>query len=78
MRYPGGKGKCFQRLINLMPEHATYIETHLGGGAVMRHKRPAQRNIGIDVDAQVIDAWRALGSEADPPSPPDNEGRPAA
>lgn len=57
MRYPGGKGKCFQRLINLMPPHATYIESHLGGGAVMRNKRPALRSIGIDADESVIDLW---------------------
>lgn len=60
MNYPGGKGKCYQRLINLMPPHATYIESHLGGGAVLRHKRPAQRNIGIDVDASVINSWKLL------------------
>jgi DNA adenine methylase len=58
--YPGGKGKCFQRLINLMPLHATYIETHLGGGSVIRHKRPAKINIGIDADAKVIEYWRRI------------------
>jgi site-specific DNA-adenine methylase len=58
MRYPGGKGKSYQQLINLMPPHATYIESHLGGGAVMRHKRPANRNIGVDIDAQVIGRWQ--------------------
>jgi len=57
MRYPGGKGKCFQRLINLMPPHSIYIESHLGGGAVMRNKRPARRNIGIDADRSVIERW---------------------
>ncbi len=50
MSYPGGKGKCYQRLINLMPPHETYIESHLGGGAVLRNKRPAKANIGIDAD----------------------------
>lgn len=59
MRYPGGKGKSFQHIINLMPPHRVYIETHLGGGAVMRNKRPAETNIGIDADANVIDSWRA-------------------
>ncbi|MBS0352463.1 MAG: DNA adenine methylase, partial [Proteobacteria bacterium] len=48
MSYPGGKGKCYQRLINLMPPHETYIETHLGSGAVLRNKRPAKTTIGID------------------------------
>ena len=59
MRYPGGKGKCYQRLINLMPRHRVYIESHLGGGAVFRHERPAQVNIGIDIDERVLQTWRA-------------------
>lgn len=58
MRYPGGKGKCYQRLINLMPPHQVYIESHLGGGAVMRHKKVASRNIGIDLDPKVLARWR--------------------
>jgi len=61
MRYSGGKGKCFQQLINQMPPHTTYIETHLGGGAVLRHKMPTRRNIGIDLDQALIDRWRARG-----------------
>lgn len=59
MRYPGGKGKTFQHVINVMPPHRVYIETHLGGGAVMRHKKPAATNIGIDADSDVITAWQA-------------------
>ena len=54
MRYPGGKFRCFQKLINLMPPHRVYIETHLGGGAVLRHKIPAEFNIGIDRDPEAI------------------------
>lgn len=54
MRYPGGKGKCYQHLINLMPKHSTYIESHLGGGAVLRQKRPAAMNIGIERDPVVF------------------------
>lgn len=58
MRYPGGKGKTYQHLINLMPPHEVYVETHLGGGAVLRHKRPALRSIAIELDGQVVDRWR--------------------
>ena len=58
MRYPGGKGKCFQHVINILPPHRTYIETHLGGGAVLRHKAPAEKSIGIDLDEKVIAFWR--------------------
>lgn len=54
MGYAGGKGRLWQDIVSLMPPHDTYIETHLGGGAVMRNKRPAQTNIGVDIDPQVI------------------------
>ena len=60
MRYPGGKFRCFQKLINLIPPHRVYIETHLGGGAVMRHKTSAEQNIGIDLDRSVIRTFAAL------------------
>jgi DNA adenine methylase len=41
-----------------MPPHTAYIESHLGGGAVLRHKRPAPITIGIDRDPAVIARWR--------------------
>ena len=37
-----------------MPPHSTYIETHLGGGAVMRRKPAALRSIGIDLDGRAL------------------------
>lgn len=58
MRYVGGKGRAYPRIINLMPPHRVYIETHLGGGAVLRHKRPAECTIGIEIDPRVVRAWR--------------------
>jgi DNA adenine methylase len=57
VRYPGGKFRCYQKLINLIPPHRVYIETHLGGGAVLRHKAPAELNIGIDRDHRVIEKF---------------------
>ncbi len=46
-------GLC-QPIIAMMPPHDTYIETHLGGGAIMKRKPPARVNIGIDVDPRAI------------------------
>jgi len=57
MRYFGGKGKTFQQLINLMPPHEVYIETHLGGVSVIINKRLARRNIGIEIDPKVLNLW---------------------
>ena len=46
-------GLC-QPIIAMMPPHDTYIETHLGGGAIMKRKPPALHNIGIDLDPQPL------------------------
>ncbi len=58
MKFPGGKGGTYQKYINLMPPHAVYIESHIGGGAIMRYKRKAKRNIGIEIDPEVIEIWK--------------------
>ena len=47
-------GLC-QPLIAMMPPHDVYIETHLGGGAILKRKKPALRNIGIDRNARSIE-----------------------
>ncbi len=49
-------GLC-QPIIALMPPHDTYIETHLGGGAIMKRKPPALCNIGIDKSQQALDQF---------------------
>jgi DNA adenine methylase len=61
MTYPGGKNGAgvYQKIINLMPPHDVYIEPFLGGGAVMRLKRPAKLNIGIDLVASALSAVEA-------------------
>jgi DNA adenine methylase len=64
MPYPGGKNGAgvYQRIINLMPPHAVYVEPFLGSGAVMRLKRPASLNIGLDLDGGIlssVSAWSA-------------------
>lgn len=56
MNYPGGKnGKgVYQTIINLMPPHEVYIEPFLGSGAILRKKRPAPVNIGMDLDETAV------------------------
>ncbi|EBP4183180.1 DNA adenine methylase [Salmonella enterica subsp. diarizonae] len=57
MSYLGSKAASgvYQKIIAEMPPHDTYIETHLGGGAVMLRKPPAMCNIGIDIDGQTLE-----------------------
>ena len=51
----------YQNIIAMMPPHDTYIETHLGGGAVMRNKPPARNNIAIDIFLLVSPPTRGRG-----------------
>lgn len=49
-------GLC-QAIISLMPPHDVYIETHLGGGAIMQRKPPALHNIGIDLNGRALERF---------------------
>jgi DNA adenine methylase len=50
-------GLC-QPIIAMMPPHDTYIETHLGGGAIMQRKPAALHNIAIDLNLKALDAFK--------------------
>jgi len=60
--YDGGKGQdgVFQRIINEIPPHDTYIEAFLGGGAVMRWKRPARISHGVELNPEIIEEWKRV------------------
>lgn len=65
--YPGGKGGAgvYQAIINEMPPHDVYLEPFVGGGAVLRAKRPAALSVVADLDPAVVDRYRGLdGVEA--------------
>ncbi|WP_440866204.1 DNA adenine methylase [Symbiopectobacterium purcellii] len=72
MSYLGSKAAsgAYQKIIANMPPHDTYIETHLGSGAVMFHKPQALRNYGADLDetarTQTLQRWKDRGIK--PPS----------
>lgn len=61
--YPGGKAGqgVYQAIICQLPPHDTYIEPFLGGGAILRLKRPARRSIGVDADPGAIAAFGGAG-----------------
>jgi DNA adenine methylase len=64
MSYDGGKGGMgvWQWIINNMPPHEIYVEPFLGDGAIMRHKRPARRSIGVEINPAVVaERWQGHG-----------------
>ncbi|KOQ95167.1 DNA methylase [Pluralibacter gergoviae] len=65
MSYLGSKAASgvYQKIIAEMPPHDTYIETHLGGGAVMLRKPPAKISWGVDIDPLTIEEFKQSNSE---------------
>jgi hypothetical protein len=62
MPYPGGKNGAgvYQRLICMMPPHQAYVEPFLGGGTILKLKRPAPLNIAMDLHAPAVKAFLEL------------------
>lgn len=65
MSYLGSKAAsgAYQAIIASMPPHDTYIETHIGSGAVMFRKPRAARSIGIDIDPTAIKNLQKAGNK---------------
>lgn len=57
--YPGGKNVngTYHKIINQIPPHDIYVEPFIGGGAILRRKRPASMTVGSDLDTGVCKAW---------------------
>ena len=73
--YTGGKDGAgvFQRLINEIPPHDVFISAFLGDCAILRRKRPAWCNIGIDLAADPLSrffaAWPGVAAAYGDPVP---------
>jgi len=65
MPYPGGKAGpgVYQRLINEIPPHQTYIATCAGHDAIAQFKRPSERTILIDCDREPLDWWTKYSTD---------------
>lgn len=60
MYYGGKNGEgVMQAIINQIPPHRIYIEPFLGSGAIIKNKKPALRNVGIEIDKETIDTFHS-------------------
>ncbi len=57
--YNGGKNGSgvYQTIINQIPPHRLFIELFLGSGAISNYKKPADFNIGIEINRSTIDKF---------------------
>lgn len=57
---PGGKRFMADRLVRMMPPHKTYVEVFAGGLAVFWKKKPSEKEVVNDKDADIIMAYRTI------------------
>jgi len=63
----GSKRKYSKALVSLFPEHQTYVEPFLGGGAVFWEKPPSTKEVLNDLDPVLVaDYRRILAAPSDP------------
>ena len=62
--YPGGKNGpgVYQTLINHIPPHDVFVSAFAGHCGVLQNKRPAGRNIAIDLDRAPLESWASAVS----------------
>lgn len=58
LSYIGGKNRIAHQLIEMFPEHQTYVELFAGGAQVLFHKQPSKVEVVNDLDGEIINFYR--------------------
>ena len=61
--YYGGKQNLISTILPLFPEHQTYIEPFVGGGAVFWAKRPSEVEVINDYNRELINFYEVCQNE---------------
>ena len=62
LAYYGWKQNLVGELLKYIPEHKTFVESHFGGGALFRSKKPSQSEIINDINGLIIHFYKILKS----------------
>ena len=60
LKYPGGKWRISQRIIEYFPPHKVYLEPFFGSGAVFFRKAPSYLETINDIDGNVVNLFRVI------------------
>ncbi len=60
--YVGGKNRLAAQIIDIFPEHVTYVEAFAGGAQVLFKKPPSTVEVINDLDYEVCNFYRCLQS----------------
>lgn len=58
LSYIGGKNRLAKRLIEIFPQHTTYVEAFAGGAQVFFHKEPSRVEVLNDLDGEIVNFYR--------------------
>lgn len=58
LNYPGSKWTLAQKIIDIMPQHDTYVEPFFGSGAVFFNKPAAKVETINDIDSRIVNFFK--------------------
>jgi DNA adenine methylase len=58
LSYIGGKNRLAKGVIEIFPEHTTYVEAFAGGAKVFFRKKPSKVEVLNDLDGEIVNFYR--------------------
>lgn len=62
-KYPGSKWSLSDRIINLFPEHHSYLEPFFGSGAILFNKPRSNIETVNDLDGNVVNLFECIRTD---------------
>lgn len=65
LKYPGSKWNIARQLVELIPEHHSYVEPYFGSGAVLFNKPPSHIETVNDLDSDVTNLFKCIQKDSE-------------